>query len=256
MRLILAALLVLVLSPAAAAPQDPSAPTGWLRQLRFSPDGQHVLAQDDAEITLLTVRPFEILFRMPAENATLAQFTPDSTQIVFVSSVPRVDPLQVVLTSGPAHVERWSIASHTRTTLTAVPLHACGTVALSPGGRTLVCDDFQGTLRLLDVNSGETVFEKSKFAQQEYLGTLERPCPCSTCKISLVSPSCFEGDPGAAMVAFSPDAHFVIAEPVFEGPPIAWDLFQQHPGYSLPGPHSQRSVESKPALPDWMGRFR
>ncbi len=106
MRLILTAILVLILSPAPASPQDPAAPAGWLRQLRFSPDGQHVLAQDDGEITVLTVRPFQILFRMPAENATLAQFTPDSTEVVFVSSVPRVEPLQVVLNPGPAHVER------------------------------------------------------------------------------------------------------------------------------------------------------
>ena len=72
MRLIFAALLVLVLASA------PAAPASWLRQLRLSPDGQHVLPQDDAEITVLTVRPFEILFRIPAENATLAQFTPEA----------------------------------------------------------------------------------------------------------------------------------------------------------------------------------
>ena len=220
-RLILAALLALALSPASAAP------AGWLRQLRFSPDGQHVLAQDDAEITVLTVRPFEILFRIPAENATLAQFTPDSTEIVFVSSVPRVDPQQVVLSANPAHVERWNIVGRTRTALTEVALHSCGTAALSPDGGLVVCDDFQGTLRLIKVTSGETAFEKKKFAQREYLGTLARPCPCSTCKITLVTPDCFEGDPGAAVIGFSPDARFMIAEPVFEGPPIAWDLYQR-----------------------------
>ena len=230
-RLLLAA--VLFLLPAAAVPQAPSTSgDGWLRQLRFSPDGQHVLAQDDAEITVLTVRPFEILFRMPAENATLAQFAPDSTQVVFVSSVTRVDPLQVVLNSGPAHVARWSIAGHTRITLTDVPLHTCGTVALSPDGRIVVCVDFQGTLRLIDVTSGETVFEKKKFAKREFLGDPNSPCyevPGLRGVIPAItggdfSPHCYIGDPGSAVDRFSPDAHFVIAEPQSVGPPVAYDV--------------------------------
>jgi len=235
MRLILTALLVLILSPAPASPQDPAAPAAWLRQLRFSPDGQHVLAQDDAEVTVLTVRPFEVLFRMPAENATLAQFTSDSTEVVFVSSVTRVEPLEVVLNSAPAHVERWSIAGHTRTALTDVPLHACGTVALSPDGRTAVCVDFQGNLRIVDVTSGEAVFEKKKFSQRDYLGTPESPCyevpglhggfPAVTG--GEFSANCYEGDPMSAIVCFSPDARFVIAEPEWVGAAIGWDVKQR-----------------------------
>ena len=232
MRLISAALFVLLLSPATAMPQDPAAPAAWLRQLRFSPYGQHVLAQDDVEITVLTARPFEILFRVPAENATLGQFTPDSTEVVFVNAITRVDPLQVVLNSGPGHVERWSIASHTRASITDVPLHTCETVALSPDGHTVVCVDFQGTLRLIDVTSGETVFEKQKFAKREYLGDPDSPCyevPGSRGVIPAItggdfSPHCYVGDPGSAVVRFSPDARFVIAEPQSVGPAIAWDV--------------------------------
>jgi hypothetical protein len=169
---------------------------------------------------------------MPAENATLAQFTRDSTQVVFVSSVTRVDPLQVVLNSSPAHVERWNIAGHTRTAFTDVPLHTCETVALSPDGRTVVCVDFQGTLRLMDVTSGEIMFEKKNFAKREFLGDPKSPCyevPGLRGVIPAItggdfSPHCYIGDPGSAVVRFSPDARFVIVEPQSVGPAIAWDV--------------------------------
>ena len=235
-RLLLAA--VLLLLPAAAAPQVPSTPSdGWLRQLRFSPDGQQVLAQDDSEITVMTVRPFEILFRLPAENATFAQFTPDSKEVVFVSSITRVNDQQVVLSSRPAHVERWSVAGSTRTSFTDVPLHACDTVALSPDGRTVVCVDFEGMLQIMDVSSGTNLFERQKFARREFLGSLERPCfemrgphgkPVARLGDDWTD-SCYEGDAGAARVAFSPDSRFVIIEPEFEGAAIEWDLSQRSP---------------------------
>jgi hypothetical protein len=111
-------------------------------------------------------------------------------------------------------------------------LQGCGTVALSPDGRTVVCVEFQGTLRLIDVTSGETVFEKKKFSQREYLGTLEQPCyemprgPAVWTRGDF-SANCYEGDPGSAIVGFSPDARFVIAEPEWVGPAIAWDLNQR-----------------------------
>ena len=44
------------------------APAGFLRQLRFSPNGEYVLGQDDFFVTVLTSQPFAILFRIPAER--------------------------------------------------------------------------------------------------------------------------------------------------------------------------------------------
>jgi len=46
--------------------------------VRFSPDGQYILAQEDFRITVLTQRPFRALFRIPAEGPSPAEFTPDS----------------------------------------------------------------------------------------------------------------------------------------------------------------------------------
>jgi hypothetical protein len=55
-------------------------------QLRFSPDGRYSLAQDVSEITVLAVTPLAKLFRISAENAGDAQFTPDSLEIVFTGA--------------------------------------------------------------------------------------------------------------------------------------------------------------------------
>jgi hypothetical protein len=239
MRWIIAALLALGLTPAQvvpqAAPQSTVAPNGWLRQLRFSPDGRYVLAQDDAEVTVLGVRRFEILFRLPAKDATLAQFTPDSAQVVFVSSVPPVDLKQVTVTGAPEHVERWQIVDRARNALAEVRLPACGTVALSPDGSVVACDDLEGTLWLVRVATGETVLEKKKFSKRTYLGTPELPCyevpelpgGSRTRGGPELSPSCYSGDPGLMMISFSPDSRFVIAEPRSEGPAIAWDVNQR-----------------------------
>lgn len=38
------------------------------------------------------------------------------------------------------------------------------------------------------------------------------------------SPNCYIGDPASALVGFSPDARFVIAEPESVGPAVAWDV--------------------------------
>jgi hypothetical protein len=235
MHLFAAACLALALSSGAVAAENPPAPSPWLRQLRFSPNGRYVLAQSDVEITVLTVQPLAVLFRMPAENATLAQFTPDSTQVVFVSSIPIVDSEQVMIPPDAAHVERWEIADRTRTAFVEVPLQACGTVALSPDSRVVACDRFEGTLQLIDVASGETIFEKKKFAKRVYLGSPNHPCieipPTEAVVIhtrpGLFRASCYSGDPGSTIVGFSPDTRYVIAEPESEGPGVAFDVTQR-----------------------------
>src|SRR5690242_501472 len=96
-----------------------------LQQLRFSPDGRHLLAQDDSEVTVLAVEPLTVIFRIPVQDATPAQFTPDSRNIVFVSSAIRVDPQRIALPKSDAHVERWSIADHTRVESVTLPSLGC-----------------------------------------------------------------------------------------------------------------------------------
>ena len=87
---------------------------------------------------------------------------------------------------------------------------------MSPDGRSLACVDSGGTLRLIDLSSGETVFEKREFGQPfidwgvDATGMFTR----------------FEwGEPGSALIDFSPDGRFMIAVPYNAwGPLVAFDL--------------------------------
>lgn len=193
------------------------------RQVRFSPDGQYVLAQDDTGINVLTVEPFRVLFRIPTWNATDAEFTPDSQEIVFISGAGHADSVELAYVRGAAHVERWSIADHSPFSSTAIRLDASDTVSLSPDGKVVVYVGFDGTLHLVDVLSGNVFFEKKKFGRKiENAETLRSET---------------WGDPGWVNIDFSPDSRFVIVAPkVAAGTnPLAWDLRERRP-VSLEGP--------------------
>jgi hypothetical protein len=204
---------------AASALTVSASPAGnSLRQVRFSPDGRYVLGQNEFEVTVLTVQPLAILYRIPAENANLAQFTPDSRQIIFISNGPRVDSRQVVLAGPSARVERWSVADRTRVETTAIPLHNCETEELSPDGRSVACVEFSGTFEVLDSRSGELVFEKPKFGKQrvKWNDSIWNPFPTAL------------GDPGSARIDFSADGRFLLAMAQnADGAPIGLDLHER-----------------------------
>jgi hypothetical protein len=138
----LAALLALAPVPVVA---NAPAQVESLRQLRFSPDGRYILAQDSSGIAVLPVSPLAVLFRIPAKLAGDAQFTPDSQQFIFVSSLARADRQpaadggRTLLVRSPPHVERWNIADGTRVEWTEIKGLNCATEQLSPDGRILAC---------------------------------------------------------------------------------------------------------------------
>lgn len=198
-----------------------------LRQLRFSPDGRHILAQDTSRVTVLTVQPFGVLFQAPAASAGPAKFSPDSREIVFLTPGAAGRRL-------PSHVERWSIADRARVGFIAVPDQACQSEGLSPDGRVLACVDAKGTLRLLDVASGGTIFLKKRFARLFVEGS-ESCTPVDTLSEDAVNIQgesgsteyCISaaGDPGSARFDFSPDGRFLIVKPQYaRGSAIAFDL--------------------------------
>ena len=189
----IAAASILLLSIGYGAGQELPAPEGSLRQLRFSPDGRYVFAQDDSEITLLTVEPFTILFRIPTRDAIEAQFTPDSRSVVFVSSSVRVDAEKIALAKSAAQVERWSLTEHTRAAATTLPSLVCGTEKLSPDGGVLACVDLKGALHFIDIASGRTLFAKKGL--------------------------------GSPTIEFSPDGHFIIVKPQNPWEPdLVWNV--------------------------------
>ncbi len=186
-----AVILAIAIAPAAAENQPPA--TAPLRQLRFSPDGRYVLVQDEAEVTVLTAHPLAILFRIPAHDARDVQFTPDSRQVVFVSST--------------SHLQRWSVAARTRAAMQDLPVTACGTERLSPDARFLACVDPQGTLRLVDAKTGETSIEVAKYGRQLIDFTrLDSSSGDGTAGV-------VQMDPSRARVDFSPDSRFFLAAP-------------------------------------------
>jgi WD40 repeat protein len=196
-----------------------------LRLLRFSPDGRYILAQDNSGIWALTVDPLVVLFRIPVQFAGDAQFTPDSLAITFVSSLAGADRQPVIgrertlLVRSAPRVERWTIASGTRADSKEIKGLRCETEQLSPDGGTLACDDTEGTLRIVDVGSGNVLFEKKDFVKLVPLyhynadGSVDLPN------------GQFLGDLGQTSVDFSPDGRFLLARPTGgEGKALAWDL--------------------------------
>ena len=133
----------------------PLRPSLW--RIRFSLDGRYVLAQDESSITVVDRTAAKVLFRIDAPDTEGAQFTPDSQSVVFHDTQLRV--------------ERWSIATGKRASVKELVVYdGCGQTLLAPDGKTLVCANLRtdsGTarigLRLIDVDSGKTFFDKPGF---------------------------------------------------------------------------------------------
>ena len=68
-----------------------------LENVVLSLDGKYVLAQDEYKIHVLTTSPLKLQFSVDALGAELAQFTPDSDDLVFNYS--------------DLHIEKWKLAS-------------------------------------------------------------------------------------------------------------------------------------------------
>jgi WD40 repeat protein len=125
-------------------------------QVRFSPNGNYILAQTESSIDVLTRSPLKLLFTIDARRAQLAHFTPDSSHIVFHYPTMRV--------------ESWDIASQKRESYhELVDYDGCQQSSLSPDGKTFVCVSLNQDsvwLKLTDVETGKRLFEDKAF----YLG--------------------------------------------------------------------------------------
>ncbi len=185
--------------------------SGNFRHVRFSPDGRYVLAQDVSRIEVLTAEPFRELFRIPAENASLADFTPDSKEVVFVGSSTQADARKITYVKSAARLERWSIADQRLASATELNTGPCRSQGLSPDGIAVACVGFEGTLRIFDIASNRAIFERTKVArlfESASDGVLTR-----------------WGEAGSAHIEFSPDGRYVIVSPdQADGTPVAFDL--------------------------------
>jgi WD40 repeat protein len=162
---------------------------GDIENFRFSPDGKYLLAQDEGGIYVLTRDPFKFVFRIEAVDAQLAQFSPDSQQVVFFSAGLRV--------------ETWNIERQEQTSVADVPaMRGCRQTALSPDARYFACFGNALDLTLFDVGTGETIFKKEHFFDFDagfsgYFGLLKL--------IYLLTHQ------DVATLRFSPDVHYFAA---------------------------------------------
>jgi WD40 repeat protein len=124
--------------------------------LRFSPNGEYVLAQDDAGVNVLSREPFAPLFRIETPDyAYYAKFTADSREIVFLTENLRV--------------ERWSIADQKQLEVNEVVLRkGCLETELSPDGKLLACLNPDFGLDVINVQSGATLWSKKDFYAPDY----------------------------------------------------------------------------------------
>lgn len=193
----------------------------WQRQLsppleseisnvRFSPDGKYLLAQDDFNVYLLSRKPLRDIFRIPVDDVQPATFTPDSQSIL--------------IWTRSLHVEKWSVTSQARTEVhEVVTPEACSQTDVSPDGTIAACiqtvfvhDGLRFNLSLLNVATNTPLIAEENFYQfaSEDLTAL---------LVALTSPernSLFHMD-------FSPDGHYFAIARGHEG--LAWDLKTHSP---------------------------
>jgi WD40 repeat protein len=131
-----------------------------LQRVRFSRDGKYLFAQDESSIFVLQHDPLKFLFRLDADEAKPAEWSPDSTKIVFYT--PKL------------HVEEWSVAQQKLLSAHEIVVkNECVQTALSPDGRTLACvmagepvnmtGPVPFNLSLIDTESGQSIYQKNNF---------------------------------------------------------------------------------------------
>jgi len=171
---------------------------GNIRHIRFSRDGQYLLAQDSSSIFVLQHQPFKVLFRIDAQHARAAQFTPDSQSIVFNTSSLRV--------------EKWNLAERRRSSVQEMAfIYDCLHDKLSPDALHLACFDTDYRLTLFNVADGTKVFHKD-FSDMAFSTLLSQ-------LIALLGGSSFR-------MEFSPDGRYFIGADFNGDEHIAYDFVE------------------------------
>jgi WD40 repeat protein len=180
---------------------DPPVRTA-LDQVRFSPNGQLVLAQNETAIHVLSRAPLKLLFSIDAPGARPAHFTPDSRQVVFDFPSMRV--------------ERWDVASGKRKEFfELVDYRGCQQTSLSPDGKTLTCLAMGSAgvwVKMMDVDTGKLFYDNKNFYGP---GFMEMLAPIIRAA----------GAVQIGTIAYSPDGRVMII--ATGGGSQAFDLFQR-----------------------------
>lgn len=121
-----------------------------LTNLRFSPNGQYILAQDNSAVIVLRRDPLSVVFRFDVEDAYPASFTGDSKY--------------VVVHTGTLRVQKWSVEDHALVSTNEIAIRdGYWQTKVSPDGRFMACYRYNGDLELYDVATNEVIFKEKGF---------------------------------------------------------------------------------------------
>jgi hypothetical protein len=176
------------------APMSPA-----LENVRLSPDAKFLLAQDELKIHVLSRAPLKLLFSIDAPGAQMAQFTPDSADVVFYYAGLRF--------------EDWKVATGQRVRVYDFADYAgCLQDSLSPDGYTFACfsrsfdrrsrlngGGSYGWLKLSDLRTGKMLYENKNF----YLPNFGAQAPGPAWRAIM--------EPRQASVAWSQDGRYFLA---------------------------------------------
>jgi hypothetical protein len=171
-----------------------------LENVRLSPDARFLLAQDEMQIHVLSRAPLKLLFSIDAPGAEMAQFTPDSADVVFYYHGLRF--------------EDWSVAAGQPVRVHDFADYAgCLQDSLSPDGYTFACfsrnyenvrlrlggGGSSGWLKLSDLRTGRMLYENTDFYRANFSSQAQD-----------VAARAVE-EPRQAAVAWSQDGRYFVA---------------------------------------------
>jgi hypothetical protein len=182
-----------------------------IHQVRFSPDGRFILAQDESMIYVLEREPLEIKFQIDAPKALPAQFTPDSQQVVFYTPGLRV--------------ESWNVEDEERSSVNELVItNGCQQTLLAPNGKWMACYGGESDLSLYDVATGAILFQKKNFYEpQSFIAYFT----ILLMRFSEIA------NPRILGMHFSPDSHYLLVRSPLDSV-VALDLTSFRP-ISIPG---------------------
>lgn len=139
--------------------KDPLRPD--IERLRYSANGKYLLSQDEFGISIFDRDPLKFAFRIDAESASPARFTPDSSAVIFGDEQLRV--------------QSWSVSTRQREFLRDVWNGNCALAEISPTGKYLACVRVDGSFRIINSATRDVVFldkNDRSFSWGDYWGML------------------------------------------------------------------------------------
>lgn len=156
--------------------------------IRFSPDGKYILVQDSSTITILTREPLAIVFRIDAEEAYAANFSPDSREVIFSNENLRI--------------QRWNVAEKSLVSTRELAIRSgYWQTIVSPDGKYAAVYRYDADLVVYDVATNEEVFREKRF----YVPTNWEVFAWQISKSLFVS-----NEVGALRMQYSPDSRYLI----------------------------------------------